>query len=512
MSVLAASIPLRRLSRTSALIVATALLGATAAPAQAARGDGLEPSLAVLELYVGGQEFAKTPEYVAKVAEELGKLQGYSLLSRADAARQVGAVMTTSVRRVTDEKLDRIAAMMKRGEDLLYKEPREAITILAQAKRELNEIMESITQTKRIREDFFKTQMLLARSHYDNDNRSKAAEIIEEIIRVFGEDARVTEDEYHPDLVALYRATYRKVSAEPKGALQVTVHPAGAEIRIHGKTQASRAPTTIEGIFPGTVAVQARIEGRESMIRRVKVVANETASITIDIDYETSLSFNDEKFGFTFPDVDTLKRRVGDFGARIGKLLRVDKILVTGLVEAAGRTQLEGYMVDVASGQVERAESLLTKPNVVSRNRVKLLANYLGKGVAVERVYKPWYENWVGWTATGVGVVGMVVGGILWMDYESQLDEVNCTQPPPACKSELERTTIASDAKSVRALAVTSWALGGAAIVGGILAFVLMEEEDIGDEASASGVPRLRTVGPTLSPNGSPGVSASFSF
>ncbi len=507
-----------------ALSVSLAALMSLGAPvaAQAQTGGkpvrvGLEPSLAVLELYVGDQTYDKTPDYVRKVTEELAKTGRFSLLDRADAERQIRAVMTTSVRRVTEDKLKEIELLMKKGDDLLYTNPKEAIEILAKAKNELKDIMETITLNQKIRTDYFKTQMMLARSHFDNKNRPKAAEILEEIIRVFGDEVKVTEEEYHPDIVALYRDAYRKMSAMQKGRVMVRTEPAGAEVLIHGKVQKEGSPATFDGIYPGVVAVQARKGGRESMIHRVKVDAGSTTELTIDIDYETSMAFSDAQFGFTFPDQGTLKARVADFASRIGKLLKVDYVLVTGLVEADGRTNLEGHLVNVDKVSVERTESLYTKANVVSANRSEQLA----MGIADEGyvppppVYKPWYTNVVGWSGVGAGVVAGVIGAVMWSDFEAKLEEVNCTAGPPACKTYTERVALAGDAKFSRTMGGIGFGVGGALLAGGVAAFILLREEDtdaMAADADAPNVPRLQALSPTFTPDGGAGFGAAFTF
>ena len=76
-------------SRTLASILSI-LIGAIcfSAPATAQPGsDGLEPSLAVLEVYINGQDYAKTGEYSARIADELTKIARFSL-GAADAARR----------------------------------------------------------------------------------------------------------------------------------------------------------------------------------------------------------------------------------------------------------------------------------------------------------------------------------------------------------------------------------------------------------------------------------------
>lgn len=496
------------------LVLGFALLG-TSPGLRAQPAPGLEPSLVVLELYMDGSDYPKTQEYVERVSEEIGKTGRFSLLERADAERQISGKMTTSSRRVTDEKLKEIEQMMKEGDKLLYEDPRRAIEILAEAKSRLKVIMESLSLNQKIRHDFFRTQMMLARSHFDNQNPEKARHILEEIIRVFGDEAQVTEADYHPAIVRMYREAYRKMSSIPKGSVHITTLPPGAEVLIHGKPRKKPTPATYGGLYPGDVAVQARKGGRESMVHKVKIEAGQTKEIRIDIDYETSLSFNDKRFGFTFSDTDTMTRRLPDFASRVGKMLSVDYVLVSGLMDKDGRTYLKGFLVNVSKGSVERVETLYTKPNVVSKNRVRQLALAVSdSGYQIQKVYKPWYTNWIGWTGVGVGVVGMALGGAFLADFNAKMDDVNCTYPPPDCKPFVERTVLASDAKNSRALSGVMFAVGGVGLVGGVLAFLLIHEED--EEAGANGPVaqglHLQQVAPVILHDGSTGLGAAFTF
>ncbi len=495
--------------------VALVLLALGAAPVRAQIGEGLEPSLALLDLGLKGQEYDKSAEYVAKVSEALGGTGRFAMLSRDDAERQIKKRMITSSKRVTDERLKEIEAMVKEGDDLAFTNPRKAIDILAKAKAELKAIMETLSLNQKIRRDYFRTQMLLARSHHDNGNRAKAGEIMEEIIRVFGDEVKVTDDEYHPDIVALYRETYRRLGGQRNGSLTVRTEPAGAEVVINGKAQQKRTPATYEGLYPGTITVIARKDGRESMVHKVEISATNPSEISVDIDFETSLAFDDTHFGFIFPDEDTLKRRIADFASRIGSQLSVDYILVTGLVGRDGRTYLDGHLVNVVGQTVERSESLYTKSNVVSNNRTSQMADLMagidvsssGGGPAPTR---PWYDNWIGWAGVGVGVVGLATGAAFYSKFNSTLDEVQCSGGASAgCKPQPERQTLAGDAESQRAVAGTMFTIGALGLAGGAAAFVLLGD-DGGAESAAL---KLEYVAPTVSVHGAGGgVGAAFSF
>ena len=486
-------------------------------------GAGLEPALAVLELYVAGQDYAKTPEYVQRLSEELGGLATFSLLDRADADRQIHKVMTTSSRRITDERLQSIESKIKEGDELLLVKPRRAIQILAEAKTELKQIMETLTLSDKLRKDFFRTQMSLARAHHDNGNEAKAKEVIEEIIRVFGDDEKVTEEEYHPNIVGMYRETYRRLSEQRKGSLTVRTIPDGAEVFLNGKRQAQKTPATFEGLYPGKMTVATRVGGRDSMIHKVDIVADTPSEIAIDIDYETGLAFNEDQFGFRFATHEAIRARAADFATRVGQLLNVDYILLAGLVDTEGRTFLEGYLVNVAERKVERDLALLTKSNVVSNNRVTQLANFVaGREVDLTAGGEaaPWYENGVGWGLVGGGLAVAAAGiGLGVYGYTTLKDIAECDPNPPksetGCKSQSDREGAGQQSKLFTAIGGVLDGVGAALVIGGAIAFILMDGADDDDGKAASAEPgklQLQAVSPFVGAGGTAGVGAAFTF
>ena len=296
---------------TSALILCA--LGLTVSEAHAEKSVGLESSLAVLELYVGDSNFTKTPDYSLRVTESITELGQFAVLSRADTSKQVNKSVSASGRRDTEERLKTIEEALQQGDQLVYENPRKAIEVLGKAKADLIMIMDQLSLNKKIRKDLFLTQMLLARSHFDNGNREKAGQIMAEIIRVFGDEEKVTDDEYHPNIVALYRETYRKLSEQRSASLTVKTTPAGAEILINGRAQEIPTPATYEGLYPGPVTVIARKDGRESLVHKLELKAEAPTSLEIDIDFETATAFDNERFGLTFPDPETLAARMSAY-------------------------------------------------------------------------------------------------------------------------------------------------------------------------------------------------------
>ncbi|MGB0589098.1 MAG: hypothetical protein ACPGU1_05405 [Myxococcota bacterium] len=483
--------------------------------------EGLESSLAVLELYVGDGEYAKTPDYALRVTESISEMGKFAVLSRSDTASQVSKSVTSSGRRDTEDKLKQIEQALKQGDQLVYENPRKAIEVLGRAKSDLIMIMDQLSLNKKIRKDLFLTQMLLARSHFDNKNRDKAQQIMAEIIRVFGDEEKVTDDEYHPNIVALYRETYRQLSEQRTAVLSVRTEPAGAEILINGQVQEAPSPATYEGLYPGPVTVIARKDGRESLVHKLELSTEAPTSIDIDIDFETATAFDGERFGLVFPDTATLDQRIGDFAGRIGKMLSVDYVLVTGLVERDGEVHIEGHLIEVATSTVSKEQSLVTKANVISNNRVVQLAQFISgwTGASSSGSAGPWYTNWVGWTLAGTAAVSGVVGIVMMLDYQSANQawvDAGCTAPnkPWACtnaESELYQQAEAGNTSST--IATAMGVVAGAAAVGSVLAFLLMDSGDSGGAASYEAPQlKLQYVGPTMLPGNGSGVGMGFTF
>jgi hypothetical protein len=496
------------------------------APAvHAAAEGGLESSLAVLELYVGDAEYPKTPEYAVRVTESITELGAFAVLSREDTANQVSKSVTSSGRRDTEEKLKQIEEALKQGDQLVYENPRKAIEVLGRAKSDLIMIMDQLSLNKKIRKDLFLTQMLLARSHFDNGNRDKAQQIMAEIIRVFGDEEKVTDDEYHPNIVALYRETYRQLSEQRTAVLIVRTEPPGAEILINGQAQEAPSPATYEGLYPGPVTVIARKDGRESLVHKLELSTETPTELDVDIDFETATAFDGQRFGLVFPDPETLDSRVGDFAGRIGKMLNVDYVLVTGLVERGGEAHIEGHLIEVVTSTVAKRQSLITKVNVISNNRVVQLSQHISGASGATATSGaggwsgPWYTNWVGWSLAGTAAASGVVGLVMLLDYQSKQQvwvDAGCTSSPvpDACGNEtgaLYKTAESANTSSL--IAGVMGGIAGAAAVGSVLAFILMDSGG-GDSAASLDAPQLKLqyVGPTTLPGNGSGVGMGFSF
>ena len=100
---------LRVMTMNPAAMSSMLMIGVASLMAPTVHADeGLESSLAVLELYVGDGEYAKTPDYAVRVTESIAEMGKFAVLSRSDTASQVSKSVTSSGRRDTEDKLKQI--------------------------------------------------------------------------------------------------------------------------------------------------------------------------------------------------------------------------------------------------------------------------------------------------------------------------------------------------------------------------------------------------------------------
>ena len=505
-----------RLKALRAVLFALVALGVSPVRGVAqVTGEGFEPVLAVVEMNVESRRYELTPAYVRELTAELGGLDRFLVLPTEDTVSKINKLMTASERRINSDKLRGIEALLKQSDELIYTNPRRAIQILDRVKIDLKNVMASIGFSQKYRQEYFGTLMNLAVAHRDNGNVEEARKVIVEVVRTFGEEANITEDDYHPDLVKIHRDVTEQLQGERRCTLNVRTVPTGAEVMVNGRQVAGTSPVMLEKMYPGKVTVAARVAGMESMVHRHDLVPGSPLEVTIDVAYEPSLVVNDKSLGFRFPSREVALRKIPGFAARVGSQLNVDYVLVAGLVEIDGKTHIDAHLVNVATGAVEREATLYTHDDAVLTKRVNQVAHVVS-GMTVESelqpvvAYRPWYEHPLGMGLVGSGgallILGAVAGG-MYMDYDAM---AGCD----TCEAKAIREGYADTAMTWSLVAWPALGLGVAAVVTGAVLMV-MDETPLTGGPSSSGEEtslRLESLTPMLSRDGAAGFGAHFRF
>ncbi len=512
--------PIDRLRSLAALVVfGGGVVGALATPSFAAEGDvdEIEPSLVVLEVFYDGQDFTKTPDYAKGVQDRIAKLGGFALLSRPDAQRVVAKRFPPSEQAKVADNADDIRKRVKQAEDVFFRDgPKAALPQLRQLNAELQKMADSLSLSDEFKREYISSQMLLGLVYLRSEQKTKATQVMEDLVRQVGKDASINIDSYHPDSVALYEKVVKDLKNSNGGKLAVRTSPPGADVFINGLKQSRKTPATYEGLYPGKLKLVVQKDGLSSRVRTITITEGGETDIQIDLKFEAALAFDSERFGVSFPDVESRKRNLPAFASALGRLLDVDYVAVVGLEPDGEAAALGGQLIHVETEKPVRGTAMKTRSNVISKRRVIQMARFLVYGDAPEVAYKPWYDNTLGWVLTGAGVAGGVVGTIFYLDFLDNKDIAECdpTVAGASCLPEAERFDAKDTAETSRTIAYAGWGLGAAGIVGGILSFALMQEEDLDADVRPRipGSPTMTELTPSVLPGGGFGVSSTFTF
>jgi len=501
------------------LVPAVLLCTSSLGPASAAPASDEEPSLAVFEIHYDKKNFEKTPEYSVKVEERIAKFGGFAVISRPDAEKSIAESIPPSADEGINEQADEIHKQVTDAEQRFFEVgPEAALEGLLKAQEALARIIARHELSERIRKEYVTAQLLLALVYLRNNSPDKAKEVVEELVQRVGSDPSINEDNYNPEVVALYNQVFQSMSTRRVGKITVLTNPPGADVYIDGQVQDRKTPATFEGLYPGRVTVQVKKEGRASRVKDVKLEQGVPLELQIDLNFESSLAFGAKRFGLVFRNAEDRKRNLPAYAAKLGEIVQADYVAFVGLGDEEGGSALEGYLVNPQTEQIIRQIRLATRPNAVSKSRIEGMAYFLLYGDQAATVYKPWYTNTVGWVLTGVGVVGGGLGALFYSSYTSDKEVAECVPTVDApCERDYQGRLDAKDsAESSRTLAYASWGVGAASLIGGIVAFAVIEEEDEDAELKPKVDGRAKTTSvtpqPLIMPDGSLGVGVGVSF
>ncbi|TNF32000.1 MAG: PEGA domain-containing protein [Deltaproteobacteria bacterium] len=510
--------PARRV-RIGALLASAALVAGVLPSSVALAGAPAEdPTLAVFEIYYRGKPAAKTAEYAAKVEQRIVKEGGFDVINKIDAEKLVYAKYPKSEDVTLEESADAVKKIVDDATTIFFEQGAgPALEKLRDAREKLQRIVDSMSLSEELKKGYIDTQMLLTLIYLKSNSQDKAEEVMRALVRQVGQDASINTDNYHPDAVALYRETYRKMSEQRVGQISVRSNPPGADVYINGIKQDKTTPAVFEGLFPGEVRIQVKKGERSSHMRTINVETGTVHEFDVDLAFESALAFGNGRYGLEFLDELDRKRNLGPFAAKLGELVGVDYVAVVGLGDDKGETKLEGHLVQTESDKVLRGTGMDANANVVSKRRIGEMAYYIMYGITEFGTnYLPWYENTKGWILTGVGVVAGGLGGLSYAMYSSDRKDAECNPNTTTCAlDEAGRQDAKKSAETERTLAYTGFGVGAAALVGGILIFALDNEEDPDAEVKpvlpGTGI-KTTSIQPIFTPQGDVGLGATFTF
>jgi len=469
-----------------------ALATCMAAPAAAAERE-IERTLAIVELRAGPDQNSLTVDYLRDVmaAFKEENTGDYILISGEKIAEKMGRNRDQVPGAITEERRKALVEAKQKGIAFLDNaDAANAIKALQAAESKYRATLAAPGADDALRKEYLDVLAQLATAYVVAKDRDAAAEVFRVVITTFGLKARITDDNYRPDVVELFKSVVKDVNQLQKGAVDVASTPVGAHI-ILGGIDRGATPLMISDLIPGTYALRLQLGPSTSMLHRVKIGGGTTTKVNIDLPFESHLVLEDKNVGLTYADLEAAKARVQLDAATLGRDLGVNMVCVVGVLDQ----NLVSYVIDVGQNRVERS-AIVKVPGVGTSKRAvtRVLTTILGEKASEDvpppqhkpSAGRPWYKNVPAMAVAGGAVVALAIG----LAYSSSLsgsDQVVTTQA--------EKDTI----EQHRLIAGGGLGLGGALGITAAVLFLLDGGTTSGEAtAQASGLGSAWAMPPPL--------------
>ncbi len=391
--------------------ILSVLLTAVALPPQNALAEEVERTMALVEVRTGEDANPLTTDYLQEVLVGLQKEAhgDVMLVPMQKSAEKLRRERDQVPSALTEDRRAALDTARKQGIKFLDDaDAPNAIKALQAAEAKYRAAIAAPGAEDRLRKDYLDVLAQLATAHVIAKDKDSASEVFRTVVTAFGGKANVTDDNYRPDVVELFRKVAKEASSQPKGQVEVTSDPPGAHILINGIDRGV-TPATIADLAPGVYAIRMQAGAASSMLHRVKVVGGKKASLAVSVEYERHLLLDEARVGLGYADLDGAQKRVLADSVALGRELGVASIAAVGVLDGT----LYAWLIDVAQARIERSSNLKvpgigTSPRAVA----KVLNTLLGErktadGPEPGETEKPgsaWYKSVPG-IACGVGAL-----------------------------------------------------------------------------------------------------------
>ncbi len=385
--------------------------------ALAAESTEVERTLCIVELRNGLEANGLTADYLKEVVTSFQEDNNgdYILVAGDKAAEKLRKDRDQVPGALTDDRRAQLTDARKKGVAFLDNaDTANAIKALQAVEAKYRAALAAPGADDKLRKEYLEVLAQLATAYVVAKDKDAASEVFRTVITTFGLKANVTDNDYRPDVVALFKSIVKEVNGMQKGSVEVTSVPAAARIILGGNDRGA-APMTVADLIPGTYSLRLQQGTSTSLLHRIKVTGGVISKIAIDLGFESHLVIDEKSLALGYADLDKAGQRVQADAIELGKQLEVNMVAVVGVVDG----KLVSYLIDVGKGQIVRTNNVAV-PNVgiskraVGKTMVTILGARAEKNQAVggspAGSSSAWYTSIPGWACAGVGVVGLGLG------------------------------------------------------------------------------------------------------
>jgi hypothetical protein len=257
----------------------------------AADGGEVERTLAIVELRAGPDPNSQNADYLKEVEASFKEENSgdYILVTGDKVVEKLRRDRDQVPGALTDERRTQLAEARKKGIDYLDNaDAANAIKALTAAEAKYRAALAAPGADDLLRKQYLDVLAQLATAYVVAKDRDAAAEVFRTVITTFGLKAPITDDNYRPDVVELFKTIVKEVQKLNKGSLEVASTPPGARIVLGGNDRGA-TPATVPDLVPGVYSLRLQQGTATSLLHRVKIGGGSTAKIAIDVPFESHL-------------------------------------------------------------------------------------------------------------------------------------------------------------------------------------------------------------------------------
>ncbi len=443
-----------------------------------ALADEPERTMALVEIRATEQANPLTADYLQDVLVGLqkevhGDVLLVSMAKSAEKLRMDRDQVPSSVQ--GQGRLDLEAARKLGAKYLDDADAPSAIRALQAAEAKYRAAVAAQGADERLRQDYLDVLAQLATAHVIANDTDAATEVFRTVVTAYGAKANVTDDNYRPDVVELFRKVAKEVSTRPKGQLEVTSEPPGAHMLINGIDRGV-TPATVSDLAQGVYTVRLQVGSANSLLHRVKVSGEKKAMLSIHVEFERHVLLDEGRVGLGYPDLDAAQRRVLLDSVELGKELGVASVAAVGVLDG----MLYAWLVDVAHARVDRScnlkiPSVGASPRAVARVLNTLLGERKGAEGESDGSAKPaaaWYTSVPGWAC---GVAALAAFG-LGAAYAANFDAGEVTVNSQDAKDKMQTGRV-----------IGGLSLGAGALLAGAAGYFFWQQAQTPPESKQEG-------------------------
>lgn len=333
--------------------------------------------------------------------------------------KDLDARLADFAQEIPQEQIDQGRLLLQEGQKALTAlELPTAIKKLTEAVETLSKVLPHVKK-----QELADAMMALGAAEFEQGDKRAAKRTFERLL-VWRDDYRVDLKRYPPRIFAVVEEVRKEVQRSRRGSIEIRSEPPGAQAYVDGR-YVGVTPCFAEGLVVGEHWVTLKKEGYKKAVTPAQVSSRMQEVVNVTIERST-------KYLLVQQAIEAIEKSLGEAtlpaaADNLKEVLFIDHAVFVRVTPAdKGELGVDSFLYDL---RTRRRLTRVTKtvPAATAEKQLQTLASSLYLNVSYDAqlveakdapppkpyVRPPFYKTWWFWTAAGVAVSGVVLGGVL---------------------------------------------------------------------------------------------------